>query len=1076
MKKTIMTACAALSFAASAAAVKVATQEWVRKYVGGSTVAVSTNSASGAAKTLSWSVKAEDDPALLECLPRTATLTISAARRTNLVFRATASSVSGVPVGTAWRVMGMFANSANGVIPQMRIRAWVERGSVTNVSWRLCASNVVSGAEYESVRDGGKWILVNSRNPSDRVELAAMRVGDEEARRVYMAEIGRSRLREAVAALFSVLVPSARAEWLDEIPDPLDYEVPDFDLDVETLDTGYLELTVTVKDLDGAPTEYKVRVPQGESEWGEYGKFVLEESVKDFSVVVPPEEFSKSENWGLPWEPDKKGRGSDYDILTFVATIGGEETFIEVNRRSLERSDAWKEFVNAMVSNYAKRRLALLETHECLANPDDGCRCYEYLSVHCPNGRGQSAAQARWGDDAVKGKSVPMHKWIESGKCRVCANGCGEGGHVRDEGKCRCDCGATLASHVRKAGCGCQCGEKDAERDAAWHSRKADGCGCACGLFDPDKTKDARWHPHPLKEGESAGGEEHCECYCKRRDQHLFEDSELCTKICGCCHALTRSGEEATIDDHREMTDARSAKYEVGKIGRCGCECGEMLVTDETVQLTERFHYQKSGSCMCLGADGDGGEWHFPEPDDNCPGVCKYLHSDVRARVAEPDRGHKAVMEVYEADDGDHTAAGDHCGCKCGDYGGTEDDCKSVSKMHVENPDECGCLCKGCSDEVMKDWHKRSEEECGCKCGKTDDLEVTVKQWHRQSDAGDRKCGCKCGKCPPEMADWGEWHVGKPDDCGCWCEEKYQSYDPQWHKPGLSCRCKCALIHPGYDGDRAGTNECSVCSVCHETLAGTPPDAESLHKLNPASGACECWCGWFGEAGDGGKASAERLHLFSGVDENGYTNCVCVCESTHQFRKAKSADLADRKMCEKVCAYCAERTSLGDRAKEEDHTPCASVDQRCGCWCGHVEIGVADLRFKKFHPQKPGTCRCWGAKGSEGGAFHFPCPRADCREVCEHERDGQTHKACNSVEIYSFKPCTESDHEKHATACGCKCGHYSETKGNVPDCMHSFATQSCTCHCQKRHRSNAMKACAKVCGGCGLALDRKSVV
>jgi len=787
--------------------------------------------------------------------------------------------------------------------------------------------------------------------------------------------------------------------------------------------------------LPEEPGEHVCEFPDNECVCIYAGVEVSADDVPDELKPPDPAKFLDIENW-IDTSQLRKNRRGNY-IVEWVSQDGTKSGEITLN--TIESTPAWKDQVvekyldiKTKVDAYAKK---WIDQYTC---PYDNPR---HQDINVVKGTLEDGCvYCNW-----------CRKWLshkqESNSCKCL---CGwRTSHTKNPLTCRCFC--TWEHYPVLTSCPgvcAVCGNAldGVKSDPNKHTARTDGqCGCKCGYFGANNpANNEEFHVASETSGET--------CMCKCGHWHDYTSSD-CEDVCGTCKHRKRSHTptEATEDDH--TPNAASAH-------RCGCKCGKYTAdgTDNP-----RFHIQMANSCRCYGSDGNGGKFHFPCARSDCTKICQYEESGV-PHLANLGTVAEKIDAVTPATPADHTpdTGATHCGCKCGEYDNNSS-AQDLAGMHNHKDGTCACWCTKYAATAGDDdlWHNWQTGACLCDC--------TLKHKFTGGGACSGICAvCKARNSSSEiaadcLAAPGD-HTAKNNACGCACGAvtAASTVDPKFHNgTGVpACRCNCGKLHKYYNGSTAG---CRVCSVCQLTEDDREPSDETLHKANPSKD-CECYCGYFSP--ENHQSTSEALHTWdsSDVDANGVANCMCECGTLHKFRE--STYLANQdKQCNGVCVYCKERLRNGALAQEDDHDPKPSSAQRCGCKCGKLDsTATAD----KFHIQKPGTCKCYGADGN-GGSHHFKHPKSGCTRICAYSTAGDEHLTAGRDHEIGTVPAGPEDHTRTDTIgyCGCKCREYTGAESSCPATFHNQNPNYCGCYCthssKDGHHRRASNSCWCYC-------------
>ena len=533
--------------------------------------------------------------------------------------------------------------------------------------------------------------------------------------------------------------------------------------------------------------------------------------------------------------------------------------------------------------------------------------------------------------------------------------------------------------------------------------------------------------------------------------------------------------------------------------GMCGCICGHYPNTEAGSEEWHRWDETVDGrdnqKCTCkCGRYHKAREWSTYEKNrgDACEGVCAYC----RTYAADADGLVASLAAAGEEAHTELTAAGAakrrHCGCRCGllDQGAAD------ARFHVQMTGSCRCWGKGDGG----DWHFPCPKTgctaiCQYKSDGEEHLAAPSKQRiettlaaaspedHYKSSS---TCGCLCGEYTSANIDaWNgvDFHsFASEQACECFCRNKTRhdysvgpvqtGVKPGWIIKKWECsRCgeldDTEILEECQHGEWEEVQRVQVavgvysvtyqCKVCG--LQKTEPEGDGVDTCVMGShvarsdGRCGCKCGQVSEA-DG------NYHQFSG------DGCVCKCGKYHRPRPWGTGN-----KCPDVCGKCKthqmkEGLLSAVKATEDDHKP---AKEWCGCMCGTVKESLDE----KFHPQCPGTCRCYGSSGKGDGWYHFPCKDPHCTKLCKYKSDGKRHLASKKKEKLMIVEAAEpKDHTpKTSGTCGCMCGDVTPTSdeinAKVGDAYHFHRWDAgrciCVCGMCPQHKAVANPGCMNIC-------------
>ncbi|MGN0851861.1 MAG: hypothetical protein ACI4Q3_00630 [Kiritimatiellia bacterium] len=387
------------------------------------------------------------------------------------------------------------------------------------------------------------------------------------------------------------------------------------------------------------------------------------------------------------------------------------------------------------------------------------------------------------------------------------------------------------------------------------HYPKSDQCGCLCGKYGSDGLASFDINFHKWDDTTDANGIQVCLCKCgnfhinRAPTTYLINARRACTAVCAYCKDKSSTGIGIT-----SAPDESHTPCEVSD-GHCGCLCGKLTADNTKIA---KFHIQKPGSCRCLGANGNGGSWHFPEPRTDCKMICTYLiNGQQHLAATEKEDGNITVAHPRH-----HTkTSGARCGCECGTYTGSNYSTWEGENFHNSKPYYCGCYCAHGSEAQVPNFHKKSfDTDCDCQCG-------AKLVSHVAPTAPECKCQGKCrvdgpkhfpvcsdGKCPGvchgncrESKEEGKRDKHSPEGstrCGCQCNELgAEGFEAlAYHQPRGTPSCWCTGHH--YHTHTAKDGCHNLCAYCNQITASdrksTYAAADSDHTFLGSRCVCEC--------------------------------------------------------------------------------------------------------------------------------------------------------------------------------------------------------------------------------------------
>ena len=387
-----------------------------------------------------------------------------------------------------------------------------------------------------------------------------------------------------------------------------------------------------------------------------------------------------------------------------------------------------------------------------------------------------------------------------------------------------------------------------------FHVAHSDTCGCQCGKYGKGGEASSDKNLHKWSEQTDGNGIRHCMCKCGRFHEqraataYMVNQDKVCGGVCAYCREKAGTGL-----DIGKAADTLHTPNEP-KDGTCGCKCGAL---DHT-STHEMFHIQKPGSCCCLGADGNGGSWHFQmEETEACSKICADRTSFGGPHLRASSAKENSVPRKAQVSDHDKYD-GYSCGCECREYNHSNyAKWTSVGNLHNGNPNRCGCYCGHASESQIVPYHKKaSETDCECEC---EEHIVISHVW------ADGSCYCNCryhdkkhqkknsGKCTAvchggcgEASDPAKKgsHTPSTDRCGCECgmfsgqSYKESAYgDFHIEPPNGGCECPCGEKH-FFEG---APNCPNVCQWCEMDITREKWGAE-IHSFG---NRCVCACSKF---------------------------------------------------------------------------------------------------------------------------------------------------------------------------------------------------------------------------------------
>lgn len=457
---------------------------------------------------------------------------------------------------------------------------------------------------------------------------------------------------------------------------------------------------------------------------------------------------------------------------------------------------------------------------------------HEWTANACGNEECDYCKKSRYGQDTHK-------NWTDAGGgLHKCA--CGGQTEAHEWGEPAVVSMSGFTALVRKTCAKCPAAEEweeDRNPCKSGHvlNANAEQCQCYCGYYSPTGAVSTAANMHVFADKKDANGTQVCTCKCGRYhvqrpwSTYLKNLDRACLSLCAYCTDKAGDGVDVPKAD-----DTRHTACEP-KDGHCGCKCGKMTA-DGT--LIEKFHIRKAGTCRCMGSDGNGGAWHFRDPNIGCPKICAYTHAGWHngakhlAASAEKERiaPSKARPENHSKTDGTN------CGCSCNELNNSNASTWSGEvDYHNWSSISCECYCK-----LGGRRHKWASEACTCNCSM---------RMHSGIVPLDGKCPRVCaGTCGGLVTDVvagaskaGKYdHTHKADGCGCECGayNGYSYMEAAWHggRGSPSCMCACGRFHANFSPSKC-PNVCSACKNNEDRTA----IGENIHTFT--DGQCQCLCG-----------------------------------------------------------------------------------------------------------------------------------------------------------------------------------------------------------------------------------------
>lgn len=809
------------------------------------------------------------------------------------------------------------------------------------------------------------------------------------------------------------------------------------------------------------------------------------------------------------------------DHVNTIKAPGGTKTYYfvddssgnKVNLANVAKSDAWKLLVRKAVLEariYLKRcEDAYRQSRVCdKENPQhDAAKCGAKTLGKCARCGAQFGADE--GHDWF-GTLAPTVHYCKCG-ARSERHTFGDGvlvSHVGDWGTYRraCEkCGYEETYQAALATC---------VEDEDYHVAAKEACGCLCGKYGAEGAASTEKAMHKWSKTKDANGSVPCLCLCGRyHDARSATDAKTeCKGVCASC----RKRPLQNGVDVGEVADSAHTPCEPSD-GHCGCKC-QYLTANGTSDAA--YHIQKPGTCRCMGADGNGGAWHFPEPDSDCPEVCQYRNADGTRHLASKEKAREEGLGTAPSTVHAKVESGS-CGCKCGDYTSANVSDWGGANFHNRHTSDsvCGCCCgKGTEADLGGvDGYHRGYGEWEVKSTEIRDGKV-VTTWARKCQCGGHEQTKEEEGALTECDNAAGYHVAKFDTCGCLCgkygaegETHAEKAYHRWNrKDGETCLCDCGQWHKPNPPTTYQTNKrekCrGICATCARPIDGEGVNVAyapaSLHTPCEVSDArCGCWCGVVTSA-----VNDERFH------PQKPNTCLCFGADGKGGRWHFPEPLGT---CTKICAYTIdgkqhlaaskkEWTAALAEAKPTDHTKfdgsgrcgcqCNTYNNSnwsewssanfhvaavtaCGCQCGHAtvsDLGGEDKYHRKTyvydcdcicgsvclgHVDKSSEGYC-GPKGKckvEKSKHHYPVTNPNgCPGVC--------HGECGASTNYA----NVSKHTQAANTCGCQCSKMDQYKDRSDFPFHGGSGDpACWCVYNHKHIPRPKQGCMDVCSVCG---------
>lgn len=430
-------------------------------------------------------------------------------------------------------------------------------------------------------------------------------------------------------------------------------------------------------------------------------------------------------------------------------------------------------------------------------------------------------------------------------------------GGSEDDQNCTCDC---EYKHKFKEGCACpkicnKCkaktedGGEPTEND---HEPAEHSCGCKCGSLDSSASS-VKFHPKcPTS----------CRCYGANGDgtgqwHYPCGGYYGCERICS--YSTTEEYHLANLgsDPVKENSIAAVETNHTKKGDGCGCRC--RAYTPSNMTETSPLHTKKSMDCGCIcgnAAESCFLDFHYWVPG-NCYCECKGTSHDAKKKHQKvacecsnvcngSNHGSGLANGIpYKTDSAyktKHDPKGDGCGCKCGQFSGSDYPYATLPRFHNGHgtPD---CMCEG------SHGHKNFTASSACPkvceiCGYNKDRTKNDSSIHEF----DEKCVCECGKFTRGHS-WPEYtktaiRTYECSICGntikdyrcyrkcnrrkCTAEEDYtqsEGHDPNCSEHSdpshVYCYCECVDCLCDACSDYRKGNGGGTCSTCGKRCGPT---------------------------------------------------------------------------------------------------------------------------------------------------------------------------------------------------------------------------------------------------------------
>ena len=382
---------------------------------------------------------------------------------------------------------------------------------------------------------------------------------------------------------------------------------------------------------------------------------------------------------------------------------------------------------------------------------------------------------------------------------------------------------AGAADHASNRGynqfCGCWCqkfhpgddlGTQEIER---FHVRMPGDCRCY-GAAGPGRTAGTGGTWHFASEANA-----NCKKLCNGTWGGVFDNPRE--------HLA-----EPTTRSIAGTPDAAEPKDHTRNTSSCGCKCGDMSSsTLEEWRNVKELHKWQTGHCACVCGMSPV---HEAIPDPLCDNICRGYESTHQRTVGQKQCPRTVSGIVANGNiKYSHTPKEDGCGCLCGEfsasaYSGTS----AYDSMFHNGTGSPGCWCT-CGKTSNCGWHTFAYgNECSRICNTC--KATTTQGLRHKSEVKDvaegdhtpktNHCGCVCGELTVAKGNitMAKFHPIKPDTCACYDITK-QNHDK--HRK---------LSHTTTD-TVVGSGASFTCRSCGNTIG------RERHKVACKVNGDSCW-------------------------------------------------------------------------------------------------------------------------------------------------------------------------------------------------------------------------------------------